>query len=72
MDASDIIKKLRDKTVYCGLLPQIIAAHPGATPQTPSPLNVSTIYNFPNYEQRLSFFQGRADVGSTCSTLVFQ
>lgn len=72
MDASDVIRKLRDKTVYCGLVPQIIAAHPGATPQTPSPLNVSTIYNFTTYEQRTNFFYGRADVGSTCSTICFQ
>jgi hypothetical protein len=72
MDASDIIKGLRDKTIYCNLLPQIIAARPGATPQTPSPLNVSTIYNFPSFEIRQSFFEGRAEVASTSSTFCFQ
>lgn len=79
MDASDIIKALRDKTVYCNIKAQlsIAQARTGAQPEKCGPNN-STIYNFTSYETRNEYFSGRADYGqenptaSTCTTFCFQ
>ncbi len=79
MDASDIIKSLRNKTIYNNIKTQLSTAQfrTGAQPQKCGPNN-STFYNFTSYEGRTDYFMGRADYGneyptqSTCTTFCFQ
>ena len=69
MDASDIIKRLREKTVFYDIQVRfsIAQAANGANPLACGGSN-NTTYVFSNYETRLDYFKGRYDIGSECST----
>ena len=68
MDASDIIKRLREKTVFYDIQVRfsIAQAANGVNPLSCNSSNIA--YSFPNYETRLDYFSGRYDIGSACST----
>lgn len=68
MDSSDIIKRLRDKTVFYNIQVQfsIAQAAKNCVPTNCGPNGCS--YSFPDYETRLEYFSGRYDIGSSCST----
>jgi hypothetical protein len=76
MDSSDVIKALRDKTVYYNLQAKLSTqqSRTGAQPQQCGPNN-STSYVFQSFEQRDSYFAGRYDYAqdntcATCSTCI--
>ena len=75
MDASDIIRKLKEKTVFYNIQAQFSTAQAskGCNPKACGPNNCS--YNFSDYQGRLDYFNGRFDLGascSSCSTFCFQ
>jgi hypothetical protein len=63
MDASDIIKKLRDKTVFINKLNTFVVNNPGGdcTNLSSSCCNITSSCNttFPSYEERQDFKDGR-------------
>lgn len=70
MDASDLIKSLREKTIYYNIQAQLSIAQANKTPPCIPRLCGSSnncSYNFSNYEIRQDYFSGRYDVGSACS-----
>jgi hypothetical protein len=69
MDASDIIKRLREKTVFYDIQVRFSTAQSanGANPLLCGGSN-NTIYSFSNYEVRQDYFSGRYNIGSACST----
>ena len=71
MDASDLIKKLKEKTIFYNLQVQFSTAQAGCVPTVCGASNGCS-YQFSDYETRLDYFNGRAEVVSTCSTLCFQ
>ena len=67
MDASDIINKLREKTVFYNLQTMFSTNQAACNPlQCGSSNNCS--YRFTDYDTRLDYFNGRYGVGSSCST----
>ena len=69
MDASDIIKRLKEKTIFYNIQAQFSTAQASKNckpKECGSSNNCS--YNFSNYEVRQDYFNGRYDVGSLCST----
>ena len=69
MDASDIIKSLRDKTVYYNKNEQLKLRYAEIGKQLNQiGANNSTFNQFISYEQKYEFFEGRYDVGNSCST----
>jgi hypothetical protein len=79
MDASDIIKRLREKTVFYDIQVRFSTAQSanGANPLLCGGSN-KTIYSFSNYDTRLDYFNGRYAYGSesarfsTCNTFCLQ
>jgi hypothetical protein len=67
MDASDIIKRMRDSTMYNNIQAQFSTAQLGCRPGQP---NTTCIYQFSNYDARNSYFTGRYGVSLYCSTCV--
>ena len=69
MDASDLIKQLRDKTVYANIKATLSTAQArtGAQPQNCGPNN-STFYQFTTYEQKYEYFAGRYECGNECAS----
>jgi len=69
MDASEIIKQLREKTIFYNLQVQFSTAQSAAR-CVPTDCGASNncSYQFSNYETRLDYFKGRYDIGSACST----
>lgn len=68
MDASDIIKRLKEKTIYYNIQAQFSTAQAAnrCIPANCGPNNC--YYQFSNYQTRQDYFSGRYDVGSSCST----
>jgi hypothetical protein len=67
MDASDIINKLRERTVFYNLQTMFSTNQTACNPlQCGSSNNCS--YTFTDYETRLDYFNGRYAAGSYCST----
>lgn len=70
MDASDIIRSLKEKTIYYNIQAQFSTAQAakGCRPGECGPTSNNCSYQFSNYEIRQDYFSGRYDVGSLCST----
>ena len=68
MDASDVIRKLKEKTQYLNLANTFTALGKGAPASCASTIN--TVYNFDSYEERNAYFSGRSAYAqaSTCIT----
>ena len=70
MDASDLIKRLKEKTIFYNIQAQFSTAQASATrPCNPKLCGSSNncSYNFSNYEIRQDYFNGRYDLGSSCN-----
>jgi len=68
MDASDIIKRLKDKTVFYNIQAQFSTAQ-AAKNCKPAECGSSNncFYQFSNYQTRQDYFNGRYDIGSACT-----
>lgn len=77
MDASDIIKRNKDKTVYSNISVYLSTTQTGSNPGTGG-LQSKTAYKFSTYELRQDYFEGRyelalaSSVKVNCSTLSYQ
>lgn len=69
MDASELIKRLKEKTIFYNIQAQFSTAQASKNckPKDCGPSN-NCFYNFSNYEVRNDYFNGRYEVGSACST----
>ena len=75
MDASDIIRRLKEKAIYYDIQAQFSTAQAanGCRPGQCGSTSNNCSYKFSNYETRQDYFSGRYDIGSlnsTCSTCV--
>jgi hypothetical protein len=74
MDASDIINRKKEKTIYLNISALLSTTQVGSTPGKGG-LASNTVYNFPSYDLRQDYFVGRYEAalvstpGVTCSTL---
>lgn len=68
MDGSDLIKQLRDKTVYYNIRTALSTqqSRTGALPQNCGPNN-STFYQFTTFEEKYQYFNGRYNSGTDCA-----
>ena len=68
MDESEIIKRLKEKTIFYNIQAQLSTAQ-AAKNCNPKFCGASNncSYSFSNYEVRQDYFNGRYDVGSDCS-----
>lgn len=68
MDASEIIKRLKEKTIFYNIQAQLSTAQAAknCNPKFCGGSN-NCSYSFSNYETRQDYFNGRYDVGSDCS-----
>jgi len=77
MDASDIIKRNKDKVIYSNVSVYLSTTQTGSSPGTGG-LQSKTTYKFANYEVRQDYFDGRyelalaSSVKVNCSTLSYQ
>ena len=77
MDASDIIKRNKDKTVYSNISAYLSTSQTGSTPGVGG-LKSNTAYSFSNYEIRQDYFEGRynlhlaSSINVSCATLSYQ
>ena len=77
MDASDLIKRNKDKTVYSNISVYLSTTQIGSNPGKGG-LQSKTAYSFPTYELRQDYFEGRynlalaSSVTVNCSTLSYQ
>jgi hypothetical protein len=70
MDASDIIKKLKEKTIFYNIQTQFSTAQARDTLACNPKLCGSSnncSYNFKNFEVRQEYFSGRYNIGSVCN-----
>jgi hypothetical protein len=70
MDASDLIKKLKEKTVFNNIQAQLSIAKAIKTPPCNPKLCGSSnncSYNFNTFEIRQEYFSGRYNLGSVCN-----
>ena len=68
MDASDVIRALKAKTIYLNLATQFSTLKKGNPVSCASTINC--VYNFSDFDTRQLFFEGRYDyaLASTCVT----
>lgn len=69
MDASEIIKRLKEKTIFYNIQAQFSTSL--AKSNANMRLTINNLYNFDNYEDRENYFNGKCDV-STCTAVCYQ
>jgi len=69
MDASDIIKRNKDKMIYSKISTYLSTSQVGSNPGQGG-LQSKTTYSFSTYELRQDYFEGRYQLGLTSTSTV--
>ena len=69
MDASEIIKRLKEKTIFYNLQAKFSTSQAGCVPTSCdfSTISVKCSYKFDSYETRQDYTQGSYEICSTCT-----